>query len=101
MVCTRLDPRRIADLLYGTISARSRHDHFRKTSAVLVANRRIAEELKDVGKATVPGPGRGKKQITQAGKSFSGRAATGIPDTSLVSGMTRSHNKHNPQGSID
>jgi N6-adenosine-specific RNA methylase IME4 len=47
---------------------------------ILVANRRIGEEVAKVPKATHKGGP--KKQITRPGKSVAGRAATDIPGTS-------------------
>ena len=48
--------------------------------AILIGNRRIAEELAKVPKATIArGP---KKQFSAQGRSVNGRAATGIKPTS-------------------
>ncbi|SRR5258706_2819903 len=46
---------------------------------ILVAHRRIAEELRKIPKATRAGPGRGNKTISPAVEIVSGREATGVP----------------------
>ena len=50
---------------------------------ILIANRRIGEEIGKTPKATAAGPGRGKrKQSAHPGKLFPGRQAIGIPGQS-------------------